>query len=206
MILIGYSGHAFVICDALIENGESVVGYCDVKEKERNPYNLKYLGYESDDEVYAMIKQCHYFVAVGNNVNRKEITEKLISKLEQPDNIFSKTATISSNASFGKGVFVGTKAIINALAAISDGVICNTGSIIEHECEIGAYASIGSGAVLGGNVKIGESTLIGSNATIRKGLTIGKNVVIGAGTVIVKDVPDSLVVVGNPQRILRENK
>ena len=36
------------------------------------------------------------------------------------------------------------------------------------------------------------------------GVHIGKNVVIGAGSVVTKDIPDNVVAVGNPCRILRE--
>ena len=36
------------------------------------------------------------------------------------------------------------------------------------------------------------------------GITIGKNVVIGAGSVVTKDLPDNVIAVGNPCRIVRE--
>lgn len=35
-------------------------------------------------------------------------------------------------------------------------------------------------------------------------MTIGDNVVVGAGSVVTKDVPDNVVVVGNPARILKK--
>ena len=34
-------------------------------------------------------------------------------------------------------------------------------------------------------------------------ITIGNNVTIGAGSVVVKDVPDNAVVVGNPAKIVK---
>lgn len=36
------------------------------------------------------------------------------------------------------------------------------------------------------------------------GITIGDNVVVGAGSVVTKDLPDNVVAVGNPCKILRE--
>lgn len=36
------------------------------------------------------------------------------------------------------------------------------------------------------------------------GITIGDNVVVGAGSVVTKDLPDHVVAVGNPCRVLRE--
>jgi UDP-2-acetamido-3-amino-2,3-dideoxy-glucuronate N-acetyltransferase len=50
-------------------------------------------------------------------------------------------------------------------------------------------------------VKKGAS--IGSNATILCGITIGENALIGAGSVVTKDIPDNVVAVGNPAKILK---
>lgn len=47
-------------------------------------------------------------------------------------------------------------------------------------------------------VKKGAS--IGANATIICGNTIGRYALIGAGSVVTRDVPDHVIVVGNPAR------
>lgn len=51
-------------------------------------------------------------------------------------------------------------------------------------------------------VKRGAS--IGSGATILCGITIGEGALIGAGSMVIKDVPDHVVVAGNPARIIRK--
>lgn len=51
--------------------------------------------------------------------------------------------------------------------------------------------------------KVEKGASIGANATILAGVTIGENSMVGAGAVVVKDVPDNAVVVGNPAKILR---
>ena len=53
------------------------------------------------------------------------------------------------------------------------------------------------------DVSIGENSWIGANVVIVPGITIGKNVVIGAGSVVTKDIPDHVVAVGNPCKVLR---
>lgn len=50
---------------------------------------------------------------------------------------------------------------------------------------------------------IGDNVTLGVNVTIIGGVTIGNNVVIGAGSVVVKDIPDNCVAVGNPCRVIR---
>lgn len=53
-------------------------------------------------------------------------------------------------------------------------------------------------------VHIGKNCWIAAGVLIMPGITIGDNVVIGAGSVVTKDLPDNVVAVGNPVRILRE--
>ena len=53
-------------------------------------------------------------------------------------------------------------------------------------------------------VRIGNDVWIGSNAVILPGITIGNNSVIGAGSVVTKDIPENVVAVGNPCRVLRK--
>ena len=53
-------------------------------------------------------------------------------------------------------------------------------------------------------VRIGKNCWIGAGAIIVPGITIGDNVVVGAGSIVTKDLPDHVVAVGNPCRILRE--
>lgn len=54
------------------------------------------------------------------------------------------------------------------------------------------------------SVRIGRNCWIGAGAVIVPGITIGDNVVIGAGSVVTKNIPDNVVAVGNPCRVLRE--
>ena len=47
---------------------------------------------------------------------------------------------------------------------------------------------------------IREGAKIGANATVLPGVTVGKGALVGAGSVVVRDVPDGTVVVGNPAK------
>jgi maltose O-acetyltransferase len=53
-------------------------------------------------------------------------------------------------------------------------------------------------------IDIGSDVWVGGGALILPGVTIGSRSVIGAGSVVTRDVPEGVVAVGNPCRVLRE--
>lgn len=55
-------------------------------------------------------------------------------------------------------------------------------------------------------VIIGNNVWIGRRVMIMPGVKIGNNVVLAAGAIVTKDVPDSVIVGGNPARVLRDRR
>ncbi len=52
-------------------------------------------------------------------------------------------------------------------------------------------------------ITVGSNVWIGAGVQVLPGVTIGSNVVIGAGSVVTRDIPDNVIAVGNPCRVLR---
>jgi putative colanic acid biosynthesis acetyltransferase WcaB len=85
--------------------------------------------------------------------------------------------------------------------------------VVNHKAIIGANCTLRHSTTIGNkrlpdgssskSPEIGNNVEIGSNAVILGPITVGDNAVIGAGSVIVKDVPEGAVVVGNPARVIR---
>ena len=50
---------------------------------------------------------------------------------------------------------------------------------------------------------IGKNTWIGESVTILKGVSIGNNCIIGANSIVTKDIPDNVIIVGSPARIIK---
>lgn len=51
---------------------------------------------------------------------------------------------------------------------------------------------------------IGDNVTLGANVCIIGGVHIGNNVVVGAGSIVVKDIPDNCIVVGNPAKVIKK--
>ena len=54
------------------------------------------------------------------------------------------------------------------------------------------------------SVKIENNVWIGAGAILLPCVTIGDNTVIGAGSIVTKDIPENVIAVGNPCRVMRE--
>ncbi len=202
-VIVGYSGHAYVVAESYIANGGNISFYADLNEAPKNPFNLIYLGFESDPNFKGWDMSLKYILGIGDNYLREKVAILLLNKSNVLENVIDPNAVISKSAKIGNGVFVSKGVLINAFSKIGNFTILNTGCIIEHECEIGNAAHIAPGAVLNGNVKVGDRSFIGANTVIKQGVVIGNDVIIGAGSVVINDVQNNSKLVGNPGRLLK---
>lgn len=201
-VIIGYSGHSYVVLDAAKKSGMQVEAYTEKKVATDNPYKLEYIGFESDEDFNGWGKESEFILGIGDNRIRKKVTELITANEEKLCSVVHPSAKIGANVKIEDGTFVAAGSLINPFVKIGKAVIINTGAIIEHECHIGDFAHIAPGAVLAGNVIVGDRSFIGANAVIKEGVEIGNDAIIGAGTVVLNDVQNEGKVVGNPGRLI----
>jgi len=111
---------------------------------------------------------------------------------------------IGNNVRIGSYVCIDRGNMHNTI--IEDGVKIDNLVHIAHNVHVGKNTMIVAGNIVCGSVTIGKNCFIGANSTIRQHLKIGDNVVIGMGSVVIEDVPDGQVWVGNPAKFLKHNK
>ena len=109
----------------------------------------------------------------------------------------------------------GGRIVIGDYALICPGVRISSGAdiVIGDSCMIasgvyitdadwhGIYDRIAFGRAV--PVCISDNVWIGDRAMICKGVSIGRNSIVAAGSVVVKPVPDNVVVAGNPARVVK---
>lgn len=142
-------------------------------------------------------------VGIGNIDTRCKIYETLKKQGFILVNAIDPTAIISKSAKIGQGVAIMAGSIICSRAEIADNVIVNEGAVIGHDNVLGFGSHVAGGASFMGGVKVGDKTFIGVGAVVIC-KSIGSNSVIGAGAVVNQDVPDNVVCVGFPARIIRK--
>ena len=196
--IFGASGHGKVVLDAARSIGIEIKAVID-----DNPQVVVL-----DDVVviatkdFSDAKYSRFLIAVGNNRIRKNIVQNKTFKYFKA---IHKQTAVAKSVTIDEGTVVMPMVVINAGAVIGKHCIINSASVVEHDCVLEDYVHISPNVALAGNVTVGEGTHIGIGSCVIQGISIGKWATIGAGSVIINDVPDYAVVVGNPGRIIKYN-
>ena len=133
--------------------------------------------------------------------------EVIISKANVPirkfETIIHPSARISESSVICLGTMIFPNVTVASEALIGNHVIILPNSVINHDDIIGDYTCITSGVNISGGVIIEKSCYIGTGTSIKSDIIIGRNSLIGMGSIVIRDVPENTVVVGNPARYLR---
>jgi acetyltransferase-like isoleucine patch superfamily enzyme len=121
------------------------------------------------------------------------------------DNVIGDDVSIGTNAVLEFGNRIGNRVRIHSgcfleMVTVEDDVFIGpnvTFTDDPHPMGCPRYKECKGGAT------VRRLARIGANSTILPGVVIGENALVGAGSVVVHDVPDGAVVVGNPARVIR---
>jgi len=195
IILQGAGGHAKVLIDCAIAQGHTVECLYDPNGS-GTLYDIPIKrDYRPGDFPHAKM-----VVAIGHHAARKRIA----TRVEHPcGNIIQPSVLFSSYSKAGLGNVILHGVIVQAQSIIGHHVILNTGSQVDHDCVVGDFVHLGPGAVLCGRVEVGEGSFLGAGTTVIPGKKVGKWSVVGACSVVIDDLPDNVVAMGNPARVIR---
>lgn len=202
----GYGKEAFTLAKNSMGYGSKfrIKGYLDsnllaLEDEDTYPSILDTV------ENYEVIKDDIFICAIHDvNIRRKTVAQ-ILKKGGVFTNLVHSSVYLGDGVVLGKGVFIAYDVVISNDTVIEDYVLLNSRSVIGHNCIIKKFASVGVLSFVGGGVSIGEGSTVNSKASIKNNIVIGDNAIVGIGSVIIKDVEDSIVMFGNPAKMILKN-
>lgn len=185
LLIIGAGGHGCSVAEAILAGSEfEVVGFLDDAYPDLGyVWSFPVLGKVTDFARFRDMFDC-VFVAIGNNVLRRQICAELreaglvLATVVHPRTIVSPSATI------GTGVVVLAGAIIGTEALLGDGVIVNCSAVVDHNCWVGDFGHIGVNAAMAGGAVLGAGAFMQAGAILGYGTEIEPGQVLAPGEAV----------------------
>ncbi|MBI2374142.1 MAG: acetyltransferase [Deltaproteobacteria bacterium] len=206
LIVFGAGGHGKVVADAAISAGFEVIAFGDDDARKRGTIVLgipvSCIGPAEVAEL-GRARSARVVVAIGDNRQRARCFDRILATALPIATVIHRAATIAASARVGSGTVVLAGAVVNPGAVMGDDVIVNTSASVDHDNVIGDHVHVCPGVHLGGGVRVGHGTHLGIGTSVRDQVSIGELVMIGAGAVVVGALPDRVLAVGCPARVVR---
>ncbi|MDY6296026.1 MAG: acetyltransferase [Schwartzia succinivorans] len=137
-----------------------------------------------------------------------EVREKLYHKIKTAGypmaTIYSKDSVISSGAIIGEGCIVNA-CEISSDVVIEPNVFIQTKAVIGHDAVIGEHSVISSFCFIGGGTRLEKKVYMGPGSMVKDHICIGESAIASLGAVILRDVNQKSIMVGNPAKRIGEN-
>lgn len=212
LVILGGSGIGMIAASIAHDLGYyDVIGFLNDYFEKGHPIGkykkIPVIGKTQDLESILKNSNVDVFIAYVGLQNEKK-TFEAIQSLNIPEDRFATlihpTAIIPKDlCSIGNGVLMAPLSQLSPDTTINDNCILLPNSFVGHDSTLERFAHIATNSVIGANVRVGRAVHVGSNATIREKVVIGDFSLIGAGAVVLNDVPENSIVVGNPAKILK---
>jgi len=206
-VIIGAGTQGQIYASYMIEAGINIVGFIDDDSslQGKQVMGLPILGKYEDlflNKLKNIIQDV--YCPIGINSVRVNYLSTLKNEGYNIPSFFHNTVSIGPDVILGEANYMLAGNIIMPHTSIGNYLMVNMSSTIAHHVTFGDGIFMSSGVNVGACITVGDLAYIGMGVTVMTGVNyIGKNCLIGAGTVIIKDVPENAVMVGNPGRILR---
>ena len=119
-------------------------------------------------------------------------------------NAIHPSVIIKDFVELGKGIIIQAGSILAVNSKIGDHVHINFHCAIGHDARIGNYCTISPHVTINGFNRLGEGVYVGAGASFVQEISIGAWTIIGAGAAVVGNIPEKVVAVGVPAKVVKK--
>ena len=182
----------------LIKNTQHVLEY---------PFDIPEVHYEILEDVNVENLHHNLFLGVYKPDTKRQVYQYFQKKYNFQDgqfiNCIHSNAAIAETVSLGNGIQINPMSTVAPYAQLGSFVSINRQVSIGHHTVIDDFCTINPGVHIAGHCLIGEGVTVGMGALVLDGKKIGKNSIVAAGALVTKDVPDNVIVMGSPAKIVK---
>lgn len=208
IIVIGGPGPAVVVSNAIMHAqsrfGADVQlhGLLNDSQVGEKINGIPVVGSLSD--AHKLAKEGYQFIytiyKMGHQPQRMELFKSLGISEDQMYTFVHPMAYVAPDVHLAPGVAVMPNASISPNTSVGMGTLVMSNAFIGHDTTIGRHCFIAATSCVGSYIKVEDGVWVGFNATIRGKQTIGSCSAIGIGSVVVSDIPEQELWIGNPAR------
>jgi len=199
--ILGAGGFAKEVYFLLIDMGLKNNVECFLEDKQ---YWAKreVLGLKVQPLNYFDVTEHTMIVAIGDSKKRKHIIDRLPIETKY-ETLIHPTVIKSDWVEIGEGSIICAGTIITTNITMGKHTQLNLNTTIGHDCVIGDFFTTAPSVNISGNNIIGNNVYFGTNSCTREKIKITDDVVIGMGAVVVKDIMNTGIYVGNPAKLIK---
>lgn len=152
------------------------------------------------------LKGMDFLLTMGDMRIRKQVSDNLMAVGGSIPSILHPSARVSRFAKIAEqGVIIGDGVELQSDVIVGDNAIIRSDVTVCHNTTIKPNVFVGPKALVGAYITLGEYAYIGQGSILvsDKAESIGENSLIGAGALVTKPIPENVIAVGSPAKVIK---
>ena len=208
LVICGEGGLGHEVLDLVLQLQKAGLKFYDeIFFLDDDIVKASYMGYKvmPSKEIYKSYDflDTKFVIAIGEPKYRIKLIKEIRERGYSFETLVHPTAQIGNNTVIKEGTVVQWGSFISCDCQIGENCFFQPSCNVGHACVIEDNCIVSTNVVVSGDVMIGENTYLAVGVSVIQGACIGANSVIGMGSVVIRDIPDNVIAMGNPARPMK---